>query len=750
MSRALKQRQGTRNKRRYLPLIFIAAVLATLAVGMFTSAYALGESWLQDLPDYEDSSAYNLAQKTRVYASDGSTLLAEFYLEDREPRQSLDQISDWVIKGTVDTEDERFYEHNGIDLPGIARALVVNLSGGALEGASTITQQFVRNTVLAGEAQETTYKRKLREMYIALKLEESYSKDDILLLYLNTINYGSGAYGIEAAAKRYFSVGSKDLTLAQAATLVGIPQSPLYNNPIDYPDTCLERRNLVLNRMLTNGDITSDEYNAALAEPLGLNVSEHETQGIYAYPYFTSYVRQWLLDNYSESEVFKGGMRVTTTLDVGLQGIAENAARQKESEVDEDMECAMVVIDPSNGFVRALVGGKDYYADQFNLATQATRSPGSSFKTYTLVAAIENGINPATSVNCASPITIDNWRVENYDGASYSTQAISSAFAISSNTGFARLSTLITPAKVAEMARRLGVETPLMGYQSITLGAEAVTVKDMASAYATIASGGIRHDAVPVIKIEDVNGNTIFEPDTTGTRVISPEVANAAETVMEGVVNNGTGTEANPWNGTIIAGKTGTSEDWHDSYFVGITPQYSVAIWLGTREERRLNAAYTAAGAFRYFIVPALEGQEIIDFPMAGASAPVYRTLTSAEVATLTSGFGAPVPYVAPEKKDDEEKKEEQSSSKPDVAPIDNETPDVNEEKKKQEEEAAKKAAEEEAAKKAAEEAAAAEAAKKAEEEAAQKAAEEAARKAAEEAAAQEAANQAAQENKTE
>ena len=674
MSRALKRRKGTQNKRRYLPLIFILAAITTLVVGTISSAYALGESWLQDLPDYEDSSAYNLAQKTRVYASDGSTLLAEFYLEDREPRTSLDQISDWVVKGTVDTEDERFYEHNGIDIPGIARAVFVNISGGALEGASTITQQFVRNTVLAGEAQETTLKRKLREMYIALKLEETFSKDDILLLYLNTINYGSGAYGIEAAAKRYFSVGCKDLTLAQAATLVGIPQSPYYNNPIDFPDACLDRRNLVLNRMLSNGDISTDEYNAAIVEPLGLNVSTPETQGIYAYPYFTSYVRQWLLENYSESEVFKGGMRVTTTLDTTVQEYAENAARQKEAEVDEDMECAMVVIDPSTGFVKALVGGKDYYADQYNLATQATRSPGSSFKTFTLIAAIENGINPSTNVNCASPITIDQWRVENYDGASYSTQPISSAFAISSNTGFARLSTLITPAKVAEMARRLGVETELMGYQSITLGAEAVTCKDMATAYATIASGGVRHDAVPVMKIEDVNGNTIFEPDTTGTRVISPEVANAAEKVMEGVVRNGTGTEANPWNGTILAGKTGTSEDWHDSYFVGITPQYSVAIWLGTREERRLYAGYTAAGAFRYFIEPALSGQETQEFPMAGASAPVYRTLTSSELQTLTSGYGASSYYSAPVEEPKEEKKED---IEPTVDPIKNDTPDV-------------------------------------------------------------------------
>jgi 1A family penicillin-binding protein len=633
-SRAMKMRPGTRNKRRYLPVLYVFVVLIALAVAGGCAFYAMGESWLQDLPDYQDASAYNLDQKTRVYASDNTTLLAEFYLEDREPVSSLSDISGYVAQGTVATEDVRFYEHDGIDLQGIARAVVNNFTGGETEGASTITQQFVRNTVLSDEAGEQTIKRKVREAYISLKLEQIYSKDDILLMYLNTVNYGSGTYGIEAAARKYFSVDSKDLTLAQAATLVGIPQSPTYNNPIDYPDACLARRNLVLNRMLTNGSINQDQYDAAVAEPLGLNVSNTSNDGIYAYPYFTSYVRQVLLDNYSEAEVFKGGLTVTTTLDVNAQNLAEAAAKKKESEVDDDMEVAMVAIDPDTGYIKALVGGKDYYTDQYNLATQATRSPGSSFKTYTLTAAIENGIDPSTYVNCSSPITIDGWHVENYDGASYGTRSISGAFAISSNTGFARLSTLLTPAKVAEMATRMGVETPLNGYQSITLGAENVTVKDMAQAYATIASGGIKREGVAIEKIVDNNGKIIYQPDTTGTRVISQEVANAAEQVMEGVITSGTGTAARLSTQTA-AGKTGTSETWRDSYFCGITPQYSVAIWLGCRQEREMNAAYSATSTFKYFLDPLLKGQANERFPMANAAKPTYRTLTSAEQTIL-------------------------------------------------------------------------------------------------------------------
>lgn len=635
-SRAMKKRLGTRNKRRYAPLLFILCALFALVVVGGIAVYTAAESWLEDLPDYADSSAYNYSQKTRVYASDGTTLLAEFYVENREPVSSLDDISEFVRNGTVATEDVRFYEHSGVDLLGIGRALANNLFGGSTEGASTLTQQFVRNTVLADEASEQTIKRKVREAYIALKLEEMYSKDDILLMYLNTVNYGSGAYGIEAAAKKYFSVSASDLTLAQAALLVGIPQSPTYNNPINYPDNALSRRNTVLNRMLTNGYITQEQYDEAVNEPLGLNVSEDESDdGIYAYPYFTSYVRQTLLEDYSEAEVFKGGLTVYTTLDVTAQEAAEAACAEKEEAVDDDLEVALVAVDPDTGFIKALVGGKDYNENEYNLATQSTRQPGSAFKTFTLAAAIENGIDPSTYVNCSSPITLDNWTVENYDGASYGTRSIESAFAISANTGFARLCVMLGPDKVAEMATRLGIETDLETVPSITLGSQGVTVREMAGAYATIASGGIKRDAVAIEKIVDSDGDIIFQADTTGTRVISEEVAHATEKVMEGVVTNGTGTAAALSSGQTVAGKTGTSQNWRDSWFCGITPQYSVAIWLGAREERQMSSSYSATSVFSSFLNQLISKSDTEKFVMNNASNPKYRTLTSDEKEAL-------------------------------------------------------------------------------------------------------------------
>lgn len=279
--------------------------------------------------------------------------------------------------------------------------------GGDLEGASTITQQLVRNTILVSEMDSISLERKVREAYLSIKMEERYSKDDILLMYLNTINYGSGAYGIQAAAQRYFSKDASQLTLAEAATLVGIPQSPTYNNPIDNPDNCLARRNVVLDRMLSTAASARTSTRPPRPSPWCSTPPSPQSDGIQKYPYFTSYVRYLLTDpegpyKYSKDEVFKGGLKVVTTLDVNMQEAAEVAAANKEAEANnyvegDPFEVSMVAIDPDNGYVKALVGGRDYYTSQVNLATGlggSGRQAGSSFKTFTLVAALEAGISP--------------------------------------------------------------------------------------------------------------------------------------------------------------------------------------------------------------------------------------------------------------------------------------------------------------------------------------------------------------------
>ncbi len=641
-SRSIKNRKSTKKKSPVAGVVIVFTMIFICLMAAVGGAYGLGNSWLQDLPEYGDLESVNHAQKTQVFANDKTTLLAEFYIENRDPVETS-EISPYVLKGTVATEDERYYEHGGVDLPGIARALVVNLVGSDREGASTITQQFVRNTILSDEASDITLKRKVREAYLSIKLEEQYTKDEILLMYLNTINYGSGAYGIEAAAQTYFSKPASQLTLVEAATLIGIPQSPTYNNPVDYPDAALARRNVVLSRMLSNGYITQEEYNAAVATPLALNVKKSTTDGIYAYPYFTSYVRDLLLSKYSLNDVFKGGLKVYTTLDPAIQNAAEQAAANKEARIADDLEVALTAVDPNTGYIKAMVGGKDFYSNQYNLATQAQRSPGSSFKTFTLVAALEQGISPSTTISASATATIDGWTLENYDKTEWGTKTISGAFAVSSNTAFARLITAVTPAKVAEVAKRMGITTTLDVVPSMTLGSNGVTTLEMANAYATIANGGTRHEAQAIEMILDRNGKVFYQADTTGERALTPEIAYAATQVMEGVITSGTGTEARLSSGQVAAGKTGTSENWRDSYFCGITPQISVAIWVGARAERQMPASVTATSVFSDFVGTVLKGQPLKDFPTAAT--PTFKTYVNEK---LQIGTGS----VSTEKKD--------------------------------------------------------------------------------------------------
>ena len=453
-------------------------ILAVIVAGC-SGIYALGSSWIGDLEDYDvsDATQLNSSLPSVVLASDG-TQLARFQVEYRDPVE-LDEISDYVLEGTVATEDERFYEHGGFDLAGIARAVYVNLTGSGKEGASTITQQYVRNTILADEMTDISFKRKVREMYLSVKMEEQYSKDEILLMYLNTINYGSGAYGIQAASQRYFSKDASELTLAEAATLIGIPQSPTYNNPIDHEDNCLARRNLVLDRMLSNGYITQEEHDAAQAEEIVLNPTETTVDGLEQYPYFASYVRDLLMDEdgdyrYSEDEIFKGGLTIQTTLDVSTQEAAEAAVREKRDNLDPAIQGALVAIEPETGFIKAMVGGDDWENNKLNLATgergvaTAGRPCGSSFKVFTLIAALNEGISPQTMIDCSSPATIPNTEygstipaLENINNYNYGTRSIQRAFAVSSNTGFVRLEMSLGIDKVIETAKDMGITSAL-------------------------------------------------------------------------------------------------------------------------------------------------------------------------------------------------------------------------------------------------------------------------------------------------
>ena len=640
-SRAIKGRRGTKTSNKKTGVLMALSILVAVVVAGVVGVYGLCSAWVEDLPDYANADAYNTAKPTVVYAADGTTILAEFQLENRQP-VTLDEVSELVRKGTVATEDERFYGHNGVDILGIGRALVNNLAGGQLEGASTITQQFVRNTILADEMNDISLKRKVREAYISLKLEEQYDKDEILLMYLNTINYGAGAYGIQAAAQRYFSKDASDLTLNEAATLIGIQQSPTYNDPTRNMENAVKRRNTVLDRMVSNDVITAEEAEAVKQEPITLNENVPSQTGILAYPYFTSYVRNQLTDPngkyaYSTAEVFKGGLTVYTTLDVTLQGYAEEACEKKRKQAGGDpFEVALVAIDPDNGYIKAMVSQGEYGSGEgqtmVNMATGeggSGRQAGSSFKTFTLAAAIEAGIDPETKIDAGRQEKFPGWDVHNIGYADYGTRSIASAFAVSSNTAFARLCLSLGPDKVADMAHKLGIESPLEEVGSITLGTSLVTPLEMADAYATLANGGIHYDPECIERIVDRNGKVIVDnANPQGERVIDQEVAVATVEVMKGVVTSGTGRAAALWSlGQEAAGKTGTADDYKDNWFCGITPQLSVAIWLGDRADitkaKSIPGGVSAASVFSDFLTKALAGQQTEKFPTADKK-PTY------------------------------------------------------------------------------------------------------------------------------
>ena len=629
----MKIRRKQREKRTHaVAWLLLVALACCCFLGYWgvQGALRVMDSWTDDLPSIEDTEFTNTARESVMYASDGKTKLAQFQLEKRYPVES-NEVSQYVKQATVDTEDARFYQHNGVDAIGITRALVNNLAGRSREGGSTITMQLVRNTMLTDEANDMTIKRKVREAKLAVELEKQYSKDDILQMYLNTVNYGDGCYGIEAAAQNYFQVSASNLTLAQAAALAGIPQSPTNLNPKTHPDACLERRNLVLDRMLSAGDITQEEHDAAQAEPLGLNPADEAPEdGIYAYPYFTSYVRNQLMETNNPygckyADLFEGGLTIYTTLDTKMQDQAEAACAAQRARMSSNLDAALVAVDATTGQVKAMVGGSDYSTSQVNIATGeggSGRQAGSTFKTFTLAAAIEKGINPLTRIDCSSPMTKEisgsEQSFENFDNANYGIRTIQSATAVSANTGYLRLSEEIGQASTTEMAKRLGVESSMSTVYTSTLGVASVTPLEMASAYATIANGGTKHETIAITKIVDSDGNVIYEAKGNGTRVISEEVAGATTSVLKQVfeASDGTASSAKLESGQPVAGKTGTSTDFADHWLVGYTPTLSVATWIGNPSGSvKTDTNLNCNALWKDFMDRALSGTEVKQFP---------------------------------------------------------------------------------------------------------------------------------------
>jgi len=584
--RAQRKKRGRRRRRLGIlaAAIGVVAAMALLTVGMGGAiAYNEGCSLASLEP-------FSIGQNTFVYAADGSRL-GSIPSEGRN-RQKVPwhKISPWVPKATVAIEDRRYWQHGGIDPIGISRAFWADISKGqVVQGGSTITQQLVRNLYIS---RERTFTRKLREACLAVKLADKWSKRKILTSYLNQIYYGSQAYGVEAAAQTYFSKPAKKLTLAQAALLAGLPQAPSRYDPFANPRAARVRRKQVLRAMLKARLITKRQYRHVVRDH-DLHLKAGELYKRIQQPYFFSYVRDELVRAYGEARVRHGGLRVYTTIDPFLQRDAKQAIKDTLYEPD-DPAAAVVAIDPATGAIRAMTavspGRKN---NQFNLIADAHRQAGSTFKPFVLATAIEEGMDPGSTAYLSAPLdcstgpcAVKPWHVETYDHTYKGSVSVATATLSSDNTVYARLTLDIGAEKVAKMAQRLGVRTPLdvngAYVPSIGLGSIAVTPLDMASAYATFAARGVYSKPMAITKVILGKGQ-VDEKAGWGVpqrkRVISAGVAYEVTKILEENVQVGTGVGA--YFGRPAAGKTGTTENHADAWFSGYTPQLEASVWVG-------------------------------------------------------------------------------------------------------------------------------------------------------------------------
>jgi penicillin-binding protein 1A len=506
----------------------------------------------------------------------------------------------------VAVEDKRFYEHRGIDLRGMGRALWTDISAhGTVQGGSTITQQFVKNAYLTSQK---TIGRKLFEAALAWQLEQRWSKDRILTAYLNTVYFGNGAYGVEQASKIYFHHSAAQMRPSEAALLAGIPEDPTLWDPVAHPKTAKARRNLVLRQLYQQGYITLSQYGDGKDDPMPdpTKVNLPSTQGRAA-PYFANYVKDQLVKEYGPKRTFGGGLRVRTTLDVQLQDAARKAIASvlpgSVQSTPYGPTAAMVVLDATTGSVLAMVGGANYHKSQFNLATQGERQPGSSFKPFVLATALKENIAPSSILTSSKQVTINAdgrlWQVNNYEGEALGPIDLNKAIAYSDNSVFSQLTALVGPRNVRDMAKNLGITTKLNGYFAIGLGAEPSTPLEMARAYESFANDGSRIDGSifgnaprAVDCLTDPKGVCIAADSNkpVDKPVLSATQAETIDQMLQGVVQYGTG-KAAAIPGWQIAGKTGTTENYGDAWFVGYTPpavgpngkthQLVTAVWVG-------------------------------------------------------------------------------------------------------------------------------------------------------------------------
>jgi penicillin-binding protein 1A len=577
------------------------------------------------------------AQTSKVFAADG-TLITELHAEQNRETVPLDRIGAPLKDSVVAIEDERFWKHRGVDMRSVLRAAYEDTSSGkVVQGGSTITQQYVKNALVGNER---NLHRKVREASLAFQVERAYPKTRILEGYLNTIYFGNGAYGAQAAANVYFGTTADKLDAGQAALLAGIIRSPSSYDPYDHPSDALARRNVVLDKRVELGQLTPDQATFIKATPLGVI---RQVQQRYPAANFVEKVKQLILDDPTfgatpeerQRTLFEGGLRIYTTVDLRRQRQAEDAVAQVLTR-QGDPAAAVVSVEAGTGFVRALVGGRDFFGGgsfaKFDLATQGRRQAGSSFKPLVLAAALSKGIPLSKQYPAPAQLTIElpppskPWDVGNYeDEAPGQPIDLVEATVHSINTVYAQLIVDVGPQPAVDLAKKMGIASPLQAVPSAVLGTNDVTPLDMAAAYSTFANRGLRVPPTFLLKVTRSDGTVLFEHHHQEQRVLSRDVVDTEVPVLEQVVQRGTGVRAQ-LPAQPVAGKTGTAQEWRDAWFVGFSPQLTTAVWVGFSQGQismkppttpiRVTGGTWPAQIWQLFMANALHDVAPIGFPV--------------------------------------------------------------------------------------------------------------------------------------
>lgn len=565
---------------------------------------------------------------SQFYDIDGNAIYTTLSEERRIP-VDLSDIPKHTQQAFIAIEDNRFYEHGGIDYRGTLRALVSTLSGSEVQGGSTITQQLAKNAFLT---QERTITRKIKEAFIAKELENKYTKDEILNMYLNQIYFGEGAYGIESASLYYFGKHAQDLNIAESATLAAIPKSPNYFNPFANPQESKKRQELVIDQMVKYGFISEAEAAEAKATELSLMTSHKRNSDPRSY--FFDMISQKVIDELGADALYKGGLKIYTTLDTSMQKAAEDSLKHLPNYYTDSgnltqPQVALVAIDPHTGYIKAMIGGRG--EDKFNRATMAVRQPGSAFKPFVYLTAMENGYTPASIIEDKEEEFSPGWTPQNSDLKWHGKVSLRTALAKSYNVPTIKLAKEIGVDKIIANAEKMGITTLVDSgaYSDANLAmalgglSKGVNPLEMAAAYAVLANNGTYHKPVALLKIVDRDGKILYEAETYSKHVINEKAAYMTVNMMEDVLNYGTA--GGMGIGRPAAGKTGTTDTFVDAWFVGFTPDLSTAVWIGDDSNKPLNYMYgssTPLSIWHDFMIQALASTPKSNFINPGVKIP--------------------------------------------------------------------------------------------------------------------------------